>query len=116
MTQVGPGPGARAFVDWTLHWGGWLWALALALAVPAALRTARLYAHLRGDIEALLPRDAPSVLAADELRNRLPGLQHLGVVVDAGDASRLPAAERLVDDLAARIGTYPPELVRSVRT
>jgi predicted RND superfamily exporter protein len=116
MIQVGPGPRARAFVDWTLRWGRWLWALALALAVPAALRTARLYAHLRGDIEALLPRDAPSVVAADELRNRLPGLQHLGVVVDAGDASRLPAAERLVDDLARRIRSYPPELVRSVRT
>src|SRR5205823_2064246 len=28
---------------------------------------------------------------------------------------RLPAAERLIDDLAARVRAYPPSLVRSVR-
>jgi predicted exporter len=46
----------------------------------------------------------------------MPGLQHLGVVVDAGDAGNMQAAERLVDDLAARVRTYPPELVSRVRT
>ena len=46
----------------------------------------------------------------------MPGLQYLGVVVDTGDPSRLPAGERFVDDLAARVRTYPPELARTVRT
>jgi predicted RND superfamily exporter protein len=110
------GPRSRAFVGWTLRWGKWLWAVALVLAVPALWRTAELYAHLRSEIEELLPRSAPSVLAIDELRQRLPGLQHLGVIVDTGSAANVPAAERFLDDLAARIERYPPELVRSVRT
>ncbi len=106
---------ARSFVRWTLRHGRALWLLALLLAVPAGLRTARLYLHLRGDLEALLPRGSPSVRAIDELRTRVRGLQHLGIVIDVGEASRLPAGERLADDLAARIRAYPPEMVRSVR-
>ena len=111
-----PGAGTRAFVDFTLRWGGWLWALALALAIPAGWRTAQLYVHLRSELEELLPKSAPSVVALDELRGRMAGIQHLGVVVDAGSADRLPAAERFLDDLAARVRDYPPDLVRSVRT
>jgi predicted exporter len=37
------------------------------------------------------------------------------VVVDVGDEARLPAGERFIDDLAARVRAYPPELARSVR-
>ena len=111
-----PGAGTRAFVDFTLRWGGWLWAIALALAIPAGWRTAQLYAHLRSELEELLPKSAPSVIALDELRGRMAGIQHLGVVVDAGSADRLPAAERFLDDLAARVRRYPPDLVRTVRT
>ncbi|HEY5147086.1 MAG TPA: MMPL family transporter, partial [Polyangiaceae bacterium] len=111
-----PGPRSHAFVAWVLRWGTWLWIGALVLAVPATWRTAQLYAHLRSEIEQLLPRSAPSVLAIDELRARLPGLQHLGVVVDANTDADLPAAERLLDDLAARVRAYPPELAQAVRT
>jgi uncharacterized protein len=111
-----PGPRSRAFVGWTLRWGKWLWAAALVLAIPATWRTAQLYAHLKSDIEELLPRSAPSVLAIDELRQRLPGLQHLGVVVDTGSAANVPAAERFLEDLAERIREYPSDLVKSVRT
>ena len=111
-----PGPRARAFVAWTLRWGTWLWLAAALLAIPATWRTANLYMHLRSELEQLLPRSAPSVLAIDELRARLPGLQHLGVVVDCNTAADLPAAERFVDDLAARVRAYPPNLVSAVRT
>jgi len=38
------------------------------------------------------------------------------VLLDAGKPENLPAAERLVDDLAARVRKYPKELVGSVRT
>ena len=112
----GRAPRSRAFVDFTLRWGPWLWAIALALAVPATWRTAQLYAHLRSELEQLLPRTAPGVLAIDELRARMPGLQHLGVLVDAGEEKNLPAAERLIDDLADRVRAYPPDLVSAVRT
>jgi predicted exporter len=111
-----PGPTSRAFVRWTLRWGTWLWTVALLLAIPATWRTVQLYAHLRSELEQLLPRSAPSVLAIDELRARLPGLQHLGVVVDCGSAADLPAAERFLDDLSLRVSAYPPGLVSAVRT
>jgi len=89
--------------------------VAIALAVPSALATVKLYFNLRSDLEELLPRSAPSVLALDELRSRMPGLQYLGVLVDVGSAANLPAGERLLDDLAARVRSYPPNLVRAVR-
>jgi predicted RND superfamily exporter protein len=101
-----------------VKYGRWLWLVALILAVPAAWRTARLYANLRSDIEELLPSDAPSVKAIDEMRARMSGLLFLGVLVDAGanaSPDRMKAAERLIDDLAARVRRYPPSLVGGVR-
>ncbi|HEY4014689.1 MAG TPA: MMPL family transporter [Polyangiaceae bacterium] len=112
----GPGPGTRAFVEWTLRHGKLLWVVALLLAVPSFGRTISLYRHLKSDIEELLPRDAPSVRALDEMRRRLPGLQYLGVVVDTDKPENLAAGERFLDDLAARIRTYPRSMVRDVRT
>jgi predicted RND superfamily exporter protein len=120
-----PGPRTRSFVAWTVRHGRTLWALALLLAIPAGMRTAQLYRNLHSEIEELLPRDAPSVVAIRELRARMAGLQYLGVVVDTGQPAstptaasrqRLAAGERLIDDLAARIRAYPPELVSAVRT
>jgi predicted RND superfamily exporter protein len=106
---------SRTFVRFTLRHGRWLWVLALLAALPAARGTFGLYARLSSDVEQLLPREAPSVVAIDELRARVPGLQYLGVVVDAGEAQRLPAAERFLEDLAARVRQYPPALVRAVK-
>src|SRR4030095_16865286 len=68
------------------------------------------------EIEELLPRNAASVTAVEELRQRLPGLSTLGVVVATSHPSELPAAERLIDDLAERVRSYPPSLVRAVKT
>src|SRR5215469_11107959 len=84
-----PGPRTRRFVAWTLRHGALLWTLALVAAIPAAWRTATLYGHLRSDVEELLPRDAPSVVAIQELRQRMAGLQYLGVIVDVGGPDRL---------------------------
>src|SRR5690349_20691682 len=118
MTENESKPGRRteAFVDWTLRYGRWIWLVALLVAIPAGWRTADLYIHLKSELEELLPREAPSVLALEEMRARTPGLQYLGVVVDTGDAAHLKDGERFIDDLAARIRTYPPDLVRAVRT
>jgi predicted RND superfamily exporter protein len=90
--------------------------LAVLLAIPATWRTTHLYMHLKGDFEELLPKEAPSVIALDTLRHRTPGLQFLSVVVDAGDSAKVPQAERFIDDLAAKVRGYSPELVRAVRT
>ena len=96
-----------------------MWLLAVLLAIPASWRTAQLYGNLRSEVEELLPRDAPSVVAIGELRRRMSGLQYLGVVIDTGGpghTEKLAAAERLVDDLAERIRLYPRDLVSAVRT
>ncbi len=110
-----PSARTRTFVAWTLRHATVLWTLALLLAVPASIRTARMYWNLRSDLEQLLPQDAPSVKAVEELRARMPGLQHLGVIVDVGKPENLAAGERLLDDLATRLRAYPKELVRAVR-
>ena len=111
----GPGRTTRAFVKFTLRYGKLLWAIALLLAIPATWRTVELYAHLKSDLEELLPRSAPSVVAIDEMRARNPGLQYLGVLVDFASPGDLPNAERFLDDLMARVEKYPPDMVRSVR-
>jgi predicted RND superfamily exporter protein len=112
-----PDPRTRRFVAWTLRHGRVLWALALLLAIPAGVRTASLYRNLRSDVEELLPRDAPSVVALQELRSRMAGLQYLGVVVEADPAhgGDIRRGEALIDDLAARVRAYPPDLVAGVR-
>src|SRR4029078_7777800 len=100
---------------WAVHHGRLLWLIALALAVPSTIALVRLYRNLTSEVEELLPRTAPSVSALDELRKRLPGLSTLGVVIATSSPAELPAAERLVDDLAARVRAYPPALVRAVK-
>ena len=109
----GPGGTTHRFIRWSLARGPWLWLVVVALAVPSTIAMIRLYRNLTSEIEELLPRNAPSVGAVDELRRRLPGLSTLGVVVATSHPSELPAAERLVDDLAARVRNYPPSLVRA---
>ncbi|HVV49080.1 MAG TPA: MMPL family transporter [Polyangia bacterium] len=110
-----PGPLTRRFVAWTLRHGALLWVLAALVAIPATWRTVTLYGHLRSDVEELLPRDAPSVVAIDELRRRMAGLQYLGVIVDVGAPDRLEAGERFLSDLAARVRAYPKSEVSDVR-
>ncbi|HET7545250.1 MAG TPA: MMPL family transporter [Polyangiaceae bacterium] len=117
-SELGAAPNdrVRRYVAWAVRNGWWLWLLAVLLAVPAAVRTVKLYANLKSDVEELLPRNAPSVAAIDELRARMPGVRYLGVLVDVGKPENLAAGERLLDDLAARVGNYPKDLVASVRT
>ena len=111
-----PSDRVRRYVAWSLRNGWWLWLVAVLLAIPAGVRTVQLYANLKSDVEELLPRNAPSVAAIDELRARMPGVRYLGVLVDVGKPENLPAGEHLVDDLAARVRKYPKDLVAFVRT
>ena len=114
--DAAPSDRVRRYVAWAVRNGWWLWLVAVLLAIPASVRTVQLYANLKSDVEELLPRNAPSVAAIDELRARMPGVRYLGVLVDVGKPENLPAGERLVDDLAARVRKYPKDLVAFVRT
>jgi len=77
---AGPGERTRRFVRWTLAHGRWLWLAALVAMVPSTVALVRLYLNLTSEIEELLPRNAPSVGALDELRQRLSGLSRVWVV------------------------------------
>jgi predicted RND superfamily exporter protein len=105
---------SASLVRWLLARRPAVLAVAFVLSLVAGWQTARTYGALRSDLEELLPESAPSVAALRELRQRMPGLRHLGVVVDTG--GRLADANRFVDALAERIRRYPPELVGAVRT
>ncbi len=96
--------------------GRWVLLVGLALTLVAGLRTVRTYAALKSDLEELLPESAPSVTALRTLRERLPGIRHLGVVVAIERPDANADAARFVDDLAARIRGYPKQLVAAVRT
>lgn len=110
-----PGDAANRYVRWLLA-RRWLVVIGLlALAVVGGYRTAKTYGALRSDIEELLPESAPAVAALKEARSRLPGLRHLGVVVDTGGPQNVDAAKRFLDDLAARIESYPADEVAAVR-
>ncbi|HSU40046.1 MAG TPA: hypothetical protein VLJ38_10770, partial [Polyangiaceae bacterium] len=90
--------------------------IAAVLAAVCGVRAVLTYANLRSDLEELLPRSAPSVQALDQARRRLPGLRHLGVVVDTGRPENADAALRFLSDLEARVAHYPKELVAGVRS
>ncbi len=93
----------------------WVLGLAALLMVVSGYRTVLTYSSLKSELEELLPKSAPSVTALGELRQRLPGLRFLGVVVEADRPGRAAEAERFLGQLAERIRKYPSELVRGVR-
>ena len=90
--------------------------LALLLLIITCWRTLATYAALRSDLEELLPESAPSVVAGKAVRERIPSMRHLGIVIDTGGAKNIEAAERFAADLKSRIARYPSELVGGVRT
>ena len=56
------------------------------------------------------------MVALDEFRRRVGDQEYVSVVVDAGNEANVPAAERFLDDLAARVQGYPSTMVVAVRT
>jgi uncharacterized protein len=109
-------PPSTRLAAWLLRHRALVLLSAALIALVSGYRTALTYAALRSDLEELLPETAPSVGAIAELRGRMPGLRHLGIVVDTGGAENVPAANRFVDELAARIRNRPGDLVGGVHT
>ena len=108
--------GAHRYVRWLLGRTRLVLLLAVVLALVTGVRTVLTYSNLRSDLEELLPETAPSVLALASARERLPGLRHLGVVVDAGEPDNIAAALRFVSDLEQRVAAYPANQVALVRS
>lgn len=104
------------FVDFLVRRARVVLLAACVLAAFSGVRAVLTYANLRSDLEELLPANAPSVRALGEARRRLPGLRHLGVVVDTGGPVNADAALRFLSDLEARVADYPKTLVANVRT
>ncbi|HET9958901.1 MAG TPA: MMPL family transporter, partial [Polyangiaceae bacterium] len=106
---------ARKLVQWVLRHARWLSVIVLLVTIVAGYRTVRTYGALRSDLEELLPVQAPSVAALTALRDRLPGVRHLGVVVHVEKPQAQAAAFAFLDRLAERVRTYPKDMVASVR-
>jgi predicted RND superfamily exporter protein len=98
-----------------LRWRRAALVLAALSALPAAVRMARLYQHLRPELDELLPEGSAAVRGARTLRARMAGAQHLGIVVRGSAAGAAPA---FAATLARRLSAFAaerPDLVRSVR-
>lgn len=108
-------PRLSRYTRWLLAQRRWVLAFAMLVALLAGARTVRTYAALKSDLEELLPTSAPSVGALTALRARLPGIRHLGVVVAVERSNGQADALRFLDQLAARVETYPKTLVAKVR-
>lgn len=102
-------------VHWLMQHYRWVLALSAVLAAISGYRTVLTYSSLKSELEELLPKSAPSVAAIAELRQRLPGLRFLGVVIEVDEPAQRVAAEQFFDRLAERVRQYPPDLVRAVR-
>ena len=107
---------SRGYVRFLLSRSRWVCAVLTALALLAGVRTVRTYFNLKSDLEELLPAGAPSVMALERARQRLPGLRHLGVVVDLGRPENAEAALRFLSDLEQRVAGYPKGLVGAVQS
>jgi predicted RND superfamily exporter protein len=107
--------GAARLAGWLVQHKKLVLLVATFLLLVGGYRTVRTYASLRSEIEELLPVNAPSVQALDRARSRLPGLRSLGVVIETGGPHNVAAANRFVDELAARVEKYPKEQVSAVQ-
>src|SRR5262249_24639610 len=106
-----PHDACARIIGWISHYRIAVLMLAIALAIHGTVRTVRLYTGLRSELEELLPASSPAVAAVNTLRTRMPGSQHLGVIVRGPPG--VPG--EFVAGLAASVRKYPPELVRLVR-
>ncbi|MGC4094143.1 MAG: MMPL family transporter [Polyangiaceae bacterium] len=114
MNDTAPNAATR-FARFLVRRQRWVLLLSVVLALVAGARMVRTYAALKSDLEELLPTSAPSVNALKTLRERVPGIRHLGVVVAVDRPDGGADAVRFLDVLATRIRSFPKSLVARVR-
>jgi uncharacterized protein len=116
VSKISASPHALRFVDFLARRSRLLLLGCTLLTAVCAVRAVRTYANLRSELEELLPETALSVTALAQARQRLPGLRHLGIVVDSGKPENSAAALRFLSDLEGRIAAYPPNRVAQVHS
>jgi uncharacterized protein len=84
--------------------------LALSIAAPMLVFSARLFGDLRANLKELLPENARSVVTLRELERRFGGWSELSIVVESPDRE---ANRRFSDDLTRALATLPS--IRTVR-
>lgn len=77
-----------------------------ALSIPFVTKLG-----LNSDFEALLPRDTPSVIDLERIRDRVGGFNTLTVAIESEDVD---AMQRFAEALVPRIEGLPPDLVHFV--
>jgi predicted RND superfamily exporter protein len=107
--------GSRRLASFLMQRYRWVLGVTLLLLVVSGYRTVLTYSSLKSELEELLPRSAPSVAALAELRQRLPGMRYLGVVIEVDDPKRSGEVDTFLGRLAERIRLYPSDLSRGVR-
>jgi uncharacterized protein len=115
MNEPQPLPRVVRLAHFLMDQSRWVLGISALLMVVAGYRTVLTYSSLKSELEELLPKSAPSVSALQELRQRLPGLRFLGVVIEVDDPAHAADADRFLDRLAERVRGYPQDLVRGVR-
>jgi predicted RND superfamily exporter protein len=106
-----PGPVCRTCVPWLIRHRRPVLIAAALVTLVSGFFAAKLYTHLRSELEELLPNSAPSVVALHTVRNKLHTVTHLSVVLEGTDGDAL---DRFADDLAAKLKALPPGLIESV--
>ncbi len=84
----------------------------LVLCVAPAVLTVRFFSDIRAGLQELLPSDAPSVRALEEIHARLGGQAHVTVIAESPDRAE---NRRFIDALAARITARKLPEVRSLQ-
>jgi hypothetical protein len=84
----------------------------LVLCIAPAVLTVRFFSDIRAGLQELLPSNAPSVRALDEIHARLGGQSHVTVIAGSPDRAE---NRRFIDALAARITARKLPEVRSLQ-
>jgi hypothetical protein len=85
--------------------------LGIVLGIVGIYYSIQLYKNLRTNFEELLPTTARSVVDLNEVSDRLESIDNLAILVFSKDTI---ASRHFVEDLAAKLDTYPKTTISSV--
>jgi predicted RND superfamily exporter protein len=100
------------FIDLVCRRPGRALGLLLLACVPAVLLTIDFFAHVEAGLQELLPRNAPTVKALEQIHDRLGSQSHLTVVIQSADP---PTNRRFVATLGDRLKARHIAEIRSIQ-